>query len=113
MLFTTDDVGVSKLVAGKKRLLALNPHLQIDTHEARFSSENALQIVAPYDIVIDGTDNFPTRYCVNDACVMLNKPNVYGSIFRFEGPRPSGVAESRGSNKVACPSKRKIEPYTF
>jgi adenylyltransferase/sulfurtransferase len=85
VLFGTDDVGRSKLQAAKERLSGLNPHVQFDTYEARFSAENALDIIRPYDIVIDGTDNFPTRYCVNDACVMLNKPNVYGSIFRFEG----------------------------
>lgn len=85
VLFSTDDIGRSKLDAAKERLAGLNPHVQFDTYEARFSAENAMEVIRPYDIVIDGTDNFPTRYCVNDACVMLNKPNVYGSIFRFEG----------------------------
>jgi adenylyltransferase/sulfurtransferase len=63
----------------------INPHIQLDRHEAALTSENALGIIKDYDIVVDGTDNFPTRYLVNDACVLLNKPNVYGSIFRFEG----------------------------
>ncbi|MAE66939.1 MAG: molybdenum cofactor biosynthesis protein MoeB [Phycisphaeraceae bacterium] len=85
VLFSTDDVGVSKLDAAKKRLQGLNPHVQIETHEAHLSAANAMQLVADYDVIIDGTDNFPTRYCVNDACVIQNKPNVYGSIFRFEG----------------------------
>ncbi|MFA9477655.1 molybdopterin-synthase adenylyltransferase MoeB [Phycisphaerales bacterium AB-hyl4] len=85
ILFDTKDVGTHKLTAARDRLTAINPNVQIDTYEARFSSDNALDIIKPYDVVIDGTDNFPTRYCTNDACVMLGKPNVYGSIFRFEG----------------------------
>ena len=85
VLFTTEDVGQPKIAVAKKRLQAINPHITIQTHEARLSSENAMGILKDYDIIIDGTDNFPTRYLVNDACVLLNKPNVYGSIFRFEG----------------------------
>ncbi len=85
VLFGTDDVGVSKLDAARARLEGINPHVKIDTHEGHFGASNAMQIVADYDIVVDGTDNFPTRYCTNDACVILKKPNVYGSIFRFEG----------------------------
>ena len=83
--FTTDDIGVSKLVAAKRRLSKLNPHIEITTYETRLTSENALEIFKDYDIIADGTDNFPTRYLVNDACVLLGKPNVYASIFRFEG----------------------------
>ncbi|MGN6811740.1 MAG: ThiF family adenylyltransferase, partial [Thermomicrobiales bacterium] len=83
--FTTDDVGTSKLDATKRRLTGLNPHIEIVTHETRLTSENALDIFKDYDIIVDGTDNFPTRYLVNDACVLLGKPNVYASIFRFEG----------------------------
>ncbi len=83
--YSTADVGRSKLEATKERLAGINPHIQIDTHEERLSSENALDLFRGYDIVADGTDNFPTRYLVNDACVLLGKPNVYGSIFRFEG----------------------------
>ncbi|MBE9100061.1 molybdopterin-synthase adenylyltransferase MoeB [Vacuolonema iberomarrocanum] len=78
-------VGKPKIQSAKNRILEINPYCQIDLYETRLSSENALDIVAPYDVVVDGTDNFPTRYLVNDACVLLNKPNVYGSIFRFEG----------------------------
>ncbi len=81
----TSDVGRSKLESARARLLDLNPEIEIETHEARLTSENALPILEGYDIVVDGTDNFPTRYLVNDACVLLGKPNVYGSIFRFEG----------------------------
>jgi len=83
--FSTNDVGRPKLAAARERLQALNPDIEIVTHEAKLTSENALDILRDYDIVVDGTDNFPTRYLVNDACVLLGKPNVYGSIFRFEG----------------------------
>jgi sulfur-carrier protein adenylyltransferase/sulfurtransferase len=81
----TSWVGKPKIVSAKDRILEINPHCQVDLYETRLSAENALAILEPYDIVVDGTDNFPTRYLVNDACVLLNKPNVYGSIFRFEG----------------------------
>ena len=83
--FGTSDVGRKKLEAARERLSNLNPDIQIDTYETRLTSDNALDILRDYDIVADGTDNFPTRYLVNDACVLLGKPNVYGSIFRFEG----------------------------
>jgi molybdopterin/thiamine biosynthesis adenylyltransferase/rhodanese-related sulfurtransferase len=85
VLFGTSDVGRPKLEAAQRRLSDLNPEIQIDTYETQLTSENALEILRPYDIVVDGTDNFPTRYLVNDASVLLGKPNVYGSIFRFEG----------------------------
>jgi sulfur-carrier protein adenylyltransferase/sulfurtransferase len=85
VLFGTSDVGKPKIQAAADRLRNLNPDIQIDTFETHLSSDNALDILKDYDIVIDGTDNFPTRYLVNDACVILGKPNVYGSIFRFEG----------------------------
>ena len=81
----TPDVGRSKLASAKDRLLGLNPLIEIDTYETALSSKNALDLFKPYDIILDGTDNFPTRYLVNDACVILGKPNTYGSIFRFEG----------------------------
>jgi len=83
--FSTSDVGRKKLEAARERLSNLNPEIRIDTFETRLTSDNALEILRDYDIVVDGTDNFPTRYLVNDACVLLGKPNVYGSIFRFEG----------------------------
>ena len=85
VVFGTSDVGRRKLEAASARLHDLNPEIQIDTFETMLTSENALEIIRDYDIVADGTDNFPTRYLVNDACVLLGKPNVYGSIFRFEG----------------------------
>ena len=81
----TPDVGRSKLDSAKARLNALNPEVDVVTYEMALSSENALGLFADYDLVIDGTDNFPTRYLVNDACVLQGKPNIYGSIFRFEG----------------------------
>jgi adenylyltransferase/sulfurtransferase len=85
VLHGTPDVGRPKLQSAKDRLQAINPEVQIDLYETRLTSANALAILQPYDIIIDGTDNFPTRYLVNDACVLLKKPNVYGSIFRFDG----------------------------
>jgi adenylyltransferase/sulfurtransferase len=85
ILHGTSDVGRSKLDSAKDRLSELNPEITIRTHNVALSSENALDLFAPYDIIVDGTDNFPTRYLVNDACVLLGKPNAYGSIFRFEG----------------------------
>jgi adenylyltransferase/sulfurtransferase len=81
----TPDVGRSKLASAKDRLVAINPHIDVQTYETALSSENALQLFEPYDVILDGTDNFPTRYLTNDACVLLGKPNAYGSIFRFEG----------------------------
>ena len=81
----TRDVGRKKLDSAAETMRDINPYVSIDRHEVALSSENALDILKDYDIVVDGTDNFPTRYLVNDACVLLGKPNVYGSIFRFEG----------------------------
>ncbi len=85
ILHSTDSVGKSKLDSARERLSALNPEVNIRSYDVRLNSENALDIIRDYDIVVDGTDNFPTRYLANDACVLLGKPNVYGSIFRFEG----------------------------
>ncbi len=85
ILHGTSGVGTSKLDSARERIQDLNPNVQVETIESRLTSENALDIFREYDIVADGTDNFPTRYLVNDACVLLGKPNVYGSIFRFEG----------------------------
>lgn len=81
----TGSVGKRKVVSARERILDLNPFVQVDIYEEPLTSANALGIAAPYDVVVDGTDNFPTRYLVNDACVLLGKPNVYGSIFKFEG----------------------------
>ncbi|HLR25284.1 MAG TPA: molybdopterin-synthase adenylyltransferase MoeB, partial [Fodinibius sp.] len=85
VLFGASDVGRSKVEVAKERLQEINPHITINRHETRLTSENALEIIRDYDVVADGTDNFPTRYLVNDASVMLDKPNVHGSIFQFEG----------------------------
>lgn len=85
VLFTTDDIGKSKVDVAAERLKAQNPLIEIIPHHVQLTSENALEIIKDYDVVADGTDNFPTRYLVNDACVLLGKTNVYASIFRFEG----------------------------
>lgn len=85
ILHTDADVGRSKAQSARETIAGINPNVEVVLHETRITSENALDIIRPYDIVVDGTDNFPTRYLTNDACVLLKKPNVYGSIFRFEG----------------------------
>jgi sulfur-carrier protein adenylyltransferase/sulfurtransferase len=85
ILHGTDDVGRKKLNSAKDKIKAINPNVQVDLHDMLFRSENAMQVVKDYDIVIDGTDNFPTRYLSNDVCVLAKKPNIYGSIFRFDG----------------------------
>src|SRR5215213_3920919 len=89
----TSTLGKPKLDSAEARLTDLNPNVRIEKHDTRLSSQNALDIIREYDIVVDGTDNFPTRYLVNDACVLLGKPNVYGSIFRFEGQASLFFAE--------------------
>jgi len=85
ILHGTKDIGRSKLESARDRLRDINPEIEIELHECRLSSENASQLVAQYDLVVDGSDNFPTRYLSNDVCVFARKPNVYGSVFRFEG----------------------------
>jgi len=85
LLHGTGDVGSPKTESARQTINRLNPNVQVIIHNTRITSENAMEIIRPYDIVVDGTDNFPTRYLTNDACVLLKKPNVYGSIFRFEG----------------------------
>ena len=85
ILYSTSDVGRPKLEAAKERLSQLNPDIRIHTHPMRLQSWNALDLFAQYDIIADGTDNFPTRYLINDACVLLRKPCVHGSVYRFEG----------------------------
>jgi sulfur-carrier protein adenylyltransferase/sulfurtransferase len=96
----TSDVGRSKLASAKDRLLELNPHINIETYETALSSKNALELFKPYDVILDGTDNFPTRYLTNDACVLLGKPNAYGSIFRFEGQ--ASVFATKGGPCYRC-----------
>jgi molybdopterin/thiamine biosynthesis adenylyltransferase/rhodanese-related sulfurtransferase len=85
ILYAAGDVGESKVEKARARLRELNPDVEVVVHDARFTSENAQEIVAPYDVIIDGSDNFPTRYLSNDVCVFARKPNIYGSVFRFEG----------------------------
>jgi sulfur-carrier protein adenylyltransferase/sulfurtransferase len=93
ILHSTKDVGKPKLLSARERIKDINPHVEVRTHETQLTSENALEILKAYDVIVDGTDNFPTRYLVNDACVLLKKPNVYGSIFRFEGQASVFYAE--------------------
>jgi len=108
ILYGAADVGTPKLVAAARRLADVNPSIAIDTHAVALTSVNALDLLARYDLVIDGTDNFATRYLVNDACVLLGKPNVYGSIFRFEGQAsifaagPRAAANGYGSGDGPC-----------
>ncbi len=96
----TRDIGRPKIASAKDRLLDINPHITITAYETRLTSANALDIIKDYDVVADGTDNFPTRYLVNDACVLLGKPNVYGSIFRFEGQ--ASVFATKGGACYRC-----------
>ncbi len=85
ILHSTNDIGRSKLESARESINEINPNVQVILHETRLTSENALDLFSAYDVIVDGTDNFATRYLVNDACVLLGKPNVYGSIFRFDG----------------------------
>ena len=100
LLHTTPDVGRPKLASAKDKITALNPNVHVETYDTALNSSNALDIFAPYDVILDGTDNFPTRYLVNDACVLLGKPNAYGSIFRFEGQ--ASVFATKGGPCYRC-----------
>lgn len=100
VIHTTNDIGISKLQSAKEKIQAINPHVQIETYEVALDAGNALSIIERYDVVADGTDNFPTRYLINDACVLLDKPNAYGSIFRFEGQ--ATVFHHRGGPCYRC-----------
>ena len=100
IIHTTADVGRKKLDSATEKLKAINPFLNVRTFETKLTSENALEIFADFDIIADGTDNFPTRYLVNDACVLTGKPNVYGSIFRFEGQ--ASVFATKGGPCYRC-----------
>jgi len=101
VLHVPPDVGRPKTQSAKEALHRINPHVEVAVHETRLTSQNALEVLRPYDIVVDGTDNFPTRYLTNDACVLLRKPNVYGSIFRFEG-QASVLAPHLGAPCYRC-----------
>ena len=113
--FGTSDVGKPKSEAARARLSNLNPDIQVEAFETKLTSENALELFKDFDIIVDGTDNFPTRYLVNDACVLLGKPNVYGSIFRFEGQvtifgMPDGPCYRQSRlRRVWCHRVRKAE----
>ena len=85
VLFNTQELGASKAITAAEKLQALNPGIEIDVYEEQISAENAFELISPYDMVVDGSDNLPTRYLVNDACVLLEKTLIYGAIFRFEG----------------------------
>ena len=100
ILHGTKDIGRAKLDSARERLADVNPNVSVVTHDVRLDSSNALEILGPYDVVADGTDNFPTRYLVNDACVLLGKPNVYGSVFRWEGQ--ASVFASDGGPCYRC-----------
>jgi molybdopterin/thiamine biosynthesis adenylyltransferase/rhodanese-related sulfurtransferase len=100
VLYGTSDVGAAKLDVARARLLNLNPEIEVVTHPGALMAENALEVLRPYDVIVDGTDNFPTRYLVNDACVLLGKPNVYGSIFRFDGQ--ASVFDARNGPCYRC-----------
>ncbi|WKN30523.1 molybdopterin-synthase adenylyltransferase MoeB [Porifericola rhodea] len=108
VLFSLEDVGKSKVETAAKKLNAQNPHVNIIAHNLRLTAENALDIIKDYDIVADGTDNFPTRYLVNDACVLLNKVNVHASIYRFEGQL--SVFNYTDKNGVIGPNYRDLFP---
>ena len=85
VLHGTPDIGRPKTASARETIQRINPHVEVELHAVRLTSQNAFEILGAYDLVVDGTDNFPTRYLSNDACVLLGKPNIYGSIFRFEG----------------------------
>lgn len=108
VLYGIEDVGMLKVDAARKRLLSLNPHINIICHPVALNAENALDIVQKYDVVADGTDNFPTRYLVNDACVILGKTNVYASIFKFEGQ--VSVFNFKNKNGELGPNYRDLFP---
>jgi adenylyltransferase/sulfurtransferase len=108
VLFGASDVGRPRVEVAKERLQEIEPHIDIQLHNVRLTSDNALEIIEGYDVVADGTDNFPTRYLINDACVMLNKPNVHGSIFQFEG-QLSVFNYKEGANKRG-PNYRDLFP---
>jgi len=103
--FGTSDVGKPKTEAAKARLSNLNPDVEIISYETKLTSENALELFKDYDVIVDGTDNFPTRYLVNDACILLGKPNVYGSIFRFEARRPCSACPTARATAACIPHR--------
>src|SRR3954454_12813773 len=112
ILHGTSDVGRKKTESARARLHELNPNVQLEVHDCRFSSANAQALVAQYDLVIDGSDNFATRYLSNDVCVWAHKPNVYGSFFRFDG-HSTGLAPHFGGRCTRCLFRAPREPGTL
>ncbi len=108
VLFGVNEIGVSKVIAAKRRLRDLNPHIEVNIHNLQLNAKNALEVIEEYDVVADGTDNFPTRYLVNDASVILGKPNVYASIFQFEGQ--VSVFNYKDKNGNIGPNYRDLYP---
>jgi sulfur-carrier protein adenylyltransferase/sulfurtransferase len=104
VIHSTERLGMGKAASARVAILALNPDVQVNTHETRLSKENVLEILGDYDVILDGTDNFATRYLINDACVLLDKPNVHGSIFRFEGQATTFVAGEGPCYRCLFPS---------
>lgn len=104
VIHSTERLGMGKAASARAAILALNPDVQVVTHETRLSKENVLEILGEYDVILDGTDNFATRYLINDACVLLDKPNVHGSIFRFEGQATTFVAGEGPCYRCLFPS---------
>jgi adenylyltransferase/sulfurtransferase len=100
VLYTIEEIGQSKAMVAESKLKLLNPHIQLNAHNTFITNDNALEILAPYDIIVDGSDNFPTRYLVNDACVILDKPLVFGAIYKFEGQ--VSVFNYRGGPTYRC-----------
>ena len=108
ILFGVESIGVPKVEAARQRLLSLNPHIRIQVYNEQLTSKNALDIIKEYDVVADGTDNFPTRYLVNDACILTGKPNIYASIFQFEGQ--VSVFNYRNAKGETGPNYRDLYP---
>ena len=104
VIHSTERIGMGKAVSAQAAISALNPDVEVITHETRLGKENVLEILGSYDVILDGTDNFATRYLINDACVLLNKPNVHGSIFRFEGQATTFVASEGPCYRCLFPS---------
>ena len=111
ILYGSADVGRPKTEVAAERIAAMNPDVGVERHDLQLTSENAMDILADYDVVVDGTDNFPTRYLSNDACVLLGRPNVHGSIYRFDGQATVFDARHGPVTAVSTPSHRRPGPF--